>query len=231
MPGRFKHRLRLIHTIQARPAVPAANRGHRMPGLTLTAQKRQAILDAALTEFEARGFRETSMDRIAATARVSKRTVYNHFASKDALFNAISTQLIERVQGVADERYDPRRSVEEQLRGIGEQVLDMLAAPSFLALAKVTLGELLRSPELARDTYQLFRERQTGLARWLGAAAADGRLVVPDPVWAADEFFGQINAFALWPQLLGGQPVPDAAQRCRILDATLAQFLAARRPR
>jgi TetR/AcrR family transcriptional regulator of autoinduction and epiphytic fitness len=196
--------------------------------IRLTEQKREAILAAALAEFEARGFRETSMDRIAATARVSKRTVYNHFASKDALFDAISTQLIERVQGVADECYDPAQPIETQLRTIGGQVLDMLAAPSFLALARVTLGELLRSPDLARRTYELFRERQTGLARWLGAAARDGRLDVDDPVWAADEFFGLINAFALWPQLLGGQPVPDDAARRRILDAALSMFLAAR---
>ena len=197
--------------------------------IRLTEQKREAILAAALAEFEARGFRETSMDRIAATARVSKRTVYNHFASKDALFDAISTQLIERVQGVADECYDPAQPIETQLRTIGGQVLDMLAAPSFLALARVTLGELLRSPDLARRTYELFRERQTGLARWLGNAARDGRLDVDDPVWAADEFFGLINAFALWPQLLGGQPVPDDAARRRILDAALSMFLGARR--
>lgn len=200
-----------------------------MHAASLTQQKREAILEAALAEFEARGFRETSMDRIAATAGVSKRTVYNHFVSKEALFDAISTRLISRVQDVGDQRYDPRIPVEDQLRVIAEQVLDMLAAPSFLALARVTLGELLRSPELARKTHELFREHQTGLARWLGAAARDGRLAVDDPVWAADEFFGLINAFALWPQLLGGQPVPGEAERARILDATLKMFVAAHR--
>lgn len=200
-----------------------------MHATSLTQQKREAILEAALQEFEARGFRETSMDRIAATAGVSKRTVYNHFVSKEALFDAISTRLIERVQGLGDQRYDPKGPLEDQLRTIGEQVLDMLAAPSFLALARVTLGELLRSPELARKTHELFRQRQTGLTRWLVAAARDRRLVVADPVWAADEFFGLINAFALWPQLLGGQPVPRGAERIRILDETLKMFLAAHR--
>ena len=104
-------------------------------------QKRAAILAAALTEFEARSYRDTSMDRIAATAQVSKRTVYNHFASKQALFDAIAGNLIERVQHVSDRPYDPARSPAEQLREIGEQVLDMLATPSFLSLARVTLVE------------------------------------------------------------------------------------------
>lgn len=196
-----------------------------MPGLTLSEQKRAAILAAALAEFERRGYRATSMDRIAETARVSKRTVYNHFASKEALFDAIAVQLVERVQHVSDHPYDPTRPPALQLRDIGEQVLDMLAAPTFLTLARVTLVELIRSPGLAKRTYEAFRARQTGLASWLADATADGRLRVDEPVRAADQFLGLINAFALWPQLLGGQPVPDRAERDRILDTSVAMCL------
>jgi TetR/AcrR family transcriptional regulator of autoinduction and epiphytic fitness len=101
----------------------------------------------------------------------------------------------------------------------------MLASPSFLTLARVTLAELIRSPELARRTYGLFRARQTGLARWLADASADGRLAVPEPERVADQFMGLLNAFALWPQLLGGQPVPDAAERARILQPAVAMLL------
>ena len=97
------------------------------------------------------------MDRIAATAQVSKRTVYNHFPSKEALFDAMAAQLIDRVQSVTAYRYDPNLTVEGQLRQIGVQVLDMLASPCFATLARVTLVEMIRSPELARKTYDLFR--------------------------------------------------------------------------
>lgn len=55
----------------------------------LTDRKRAAIVDAAIEAFLASGYDATSMDRIAAHAGVSKRTVYNHFPSKDALFVAI----------------------------------------------------------------------------------------------------------------------------------------------
>ena len=82
-------------------------------------RKRDDILDAALHEFEARGFRETSMDRIAATAQVSKRTVYNHFPSKDALFDAMAARLIERVQSVTAYSHDPDQPIDGQLREIG----------------------------------------------------------------------------------------------------------------
>jgi TetR/AcrR family transcriptional regulator of autoinduction and epiphytic fitness len=196
-----------------------------MPPARQSTLKRAAILSAALDEFEARGYRETSMDRIAASAGVSKRTVYNHFRSKEQLFEAIAAELIERVQEVSQRPYDPAQPLTAQLEAIGGQVLDMLASPSFLTLARVTLAELIRSPELARRTYGLFRARQTGLARWLADASADGRLAVPEPERVADQFMGLLNAFALWPQLLGGQPVPDAAERARILQPAVAMLL------
>lgn len=196
-----------------------------MPPARQSTLKRAAILSAALDEFEARGYRETSMDRIAASAGVSKRTVYNHFRSKEQLFEAIAAELIERVQEVSQRPYDPAQPLKAQLEAIGGQVLDMLASPSFLTLARVTLAELIRSPELARRTYGLFRARQTGLARWLADASADGRLAVPEPDRAADQFMGLVNAFALWPQLLGGQPVPDATERARILQPAVAMLL------
>src|SRR5215472_6598979 len=59
----------------------------------LTDRKRAAIVAAAIDEFLASGFDATSMDRIAARASVSKRTVYNHFPSKEALFASILCQL------------------------------------------------------------------------------------------------------------------------------------------
>ncbi|MCB1791807.1 MAG: TetR/AcrR family transcriptional regulator [Gammaproteobacteria bacterium] len=196
---------------------------------TLSEQKRDAILAAALDAFEAHGYRGTSMDRVAASAQVSKRTVYNHFPSKRALFDAIAAQLIAHVRHGSGLPYDARRPIDEQLRALVGQVVDLLTAPSFMSLARVTLVELIRSPDLARSTYELFRERQTGLADWLAAAAADGRLDVDDPVWAADQLMGMIKAFAFWPQILGGQSPPDAAEREHIITSTTDLFLRARR--
>ncbi|HEX5664228.1 MAG TPA: helix-turn-helix domain-containing protein, partial [Xanthomonadaceae bacterium] len=59
----------------------------------LTDRKRAAILEAAVAEFRESGYEATSMDRIAASAGVSKRTVYNHFPSKEVLFTRILEQM------------------------------------------------------------------------------------------------------------------------------------------
>ena len=56
-------------------------------GKRLTAGERRAtILAAAVRAFAAEGYDDTSMDRIAALAKVSKPVLYDHFPSKQALF-------------------------------------------------------------------------------------------------------------------------------------------------
>ena len=83
----------------------------------LTDRKREAIIQAAIAEFRANGFEITSMDKIAATAGVSKRTVYNHFPSKEELFAEILNQLWARVTGEQEAvTYRPDQPLREQLR-------------------------------------------------------------------------------------------------------------------
>lgn len=180
-------------------------------------RKRLDILDAALHEFETHGFADTSMDRIASRAGVSKRTVYNHFAGKEALFEAIVDTLSDKVGETARLEFLPGVPPGRQLRDLGERYVDMLTAPCTVALARVALAEMLRSPDVAARVYGLMRARQGGLCDWLQAADRDGCLAVPDAQVAADQFLGVLKAFAFWPHMVGGQAVPDAAQRHAIV--------------
>ena len=68
----------------------------------LTDRKRLAILAAAADQFRANGFEASSMDKIAAIAGVSKRTVYNHFPSKHELFTETLMQLFHSSGAVLD---------------------------------------------------------------------------------------------------------------------------------
>ena len=49
----------------------------------------QAILDAAVVEFERHGFRRVALDDVARRARVSRTTIYRRFAGRDELVAAI----------------------------------------------------------------------------------------------------------------------------------------------
>ena len=65
--------------------------------MKLSEKKRLAILDAAEALFYKSGVEHTSMDQIAAQAGASKRTVYNHFATKDELFHAILARMLANI--------------------------------------------------------------------------------------------------------------------------------------
>jgi AcrR family transcriptional regulator len=53
------------------------------------AERRQAIIAAALDEFIARGFAATRLDDVAKRAGVAKGTIYLHFTDKEALFQEL----------------------------------------------------------------------------------------------------------------------------------------------
>ena len=56
------------------------------PELILTLE---AILDAALVEFERHGFRRVALDDVARRVRASCTTIYRRFANKDELVAAV----------------------------------------------------------------------------------------------------------------------------------------------
>lgn len=57
-----------------------------MPGADPTTE---AILDAAVVEFERHGFRRVALDDVARRARVSRTTIYRRFSNKDELVAAV----------------------------------------------------------------------------------------------------------------------------------------------
>lgn len=195
----------------------------------LTDRKRADILSAAVAEFRTYGFAATSMDRIAATAGVSKRTVYNHFASKDELFTAILWQLWEASQAVDAVAYAPSRPLREQLLGFTAQKMRLMSDASFIDLSRVAVAELVHAPERARAMMDKLAEKEEGLAAWIRAAQADGRLrgdIVPAD--AAHQLQGMLKAFAFWPQITMGQaPLAPEAQQ-RLMEDCVDMFLALR---
>ncbi|MEL6385354.1 MAG: TetR/AcrR family transcriptional regulator [Cyanobacteria bacterium J06626_18] len=119
--------------------------------------KATQILNGALEEFLARGYAGTSMDRVAATAGVSKPTVYNHFQDKEGLFRAL-------VQKIARERFQLKFNsesfqgpAEESLpRLLGKMVETVSANDQYYDFIRLVIGESGRFPELARTFITYF---------------------------------------------------------------------------
>jgi TetR/AcrR family transcriptional regulator of autoinduction and epiphytic fitness len=191
----------------------------------LTDRKRQAIIQAAIIEFRNNGFEITSMDKIAATAGVSKRTVYNHFPSKEELFAEILNQLWIRVTAEQETAYRPDLPLRDQLRVLLMAKLQMLGDDNFLDLARVAIAATIHSPERAQDMVARMGEREEGLTVWIRAAQADGRLKAVAPEFAAQQIHGLLKSFAFWPQISMGQPSLSAEEQNTVADSALDMFL------
>nr|WP_315445649.1 TetR/AcrR family transcriptional regulator [uncultured Pseudomonas sp.] len=192
----------------------------------LTDRKREAIIQAAIAEFRANGFEITSMDKIAATAGVSKRTVYNHFPSKEELFAEILNQLWTRISAEQSVTYDPEQPLCDQLRQMLLAKVQMMADENFLTLARVAIAATIHSPERAQNMVERMGEREEALTVWIRAAQADGRLKPVDPQFAAHQVQGLLKTFGFWPQMSLGQPPLDAEMQNAVAESALEMFLA-----
>lgn len=193
--------------------------------MKLSEQKRLSILGAAERLFCRHGVEQTSMDQVAHLAKVSKRTVYNHFATKDALFHEILSEMQETLSGVQEISFDPQLDIASQLRIISEQEARFLSSEEFLRLARVAFMHMLQRPELAIH----LNSRQFGcmayLDRFLQDAVAAGALDIQDIDLAAQQFVSQLKAFIFYP-LLYGKDAPDTARQRYVIQQTIDLFLA-----
>jgi AcrR family transcriptional regulator len=159
-----------------------------------SAQRREKILAAAVLAFAAAGYDETSMDRIAARAKISKPVLYDHFASKQALFLAVL------------------ESIRDDLLARGNSIVQTGSAPraKFRAAVDAFLQFVERDPDAARVLLMVPRGDAcaANLSRDVqaGASAGIARLLVsfmpgarPWRVQATTEFLKEgLHAVAEW---------------------------------
>ena len=194
--------------------------------LTLTEKKRLDILFAAQEEFKEKGFLGASMDSLAKRAEVSKRTVYNHFSSKEILFHNIVEQLCDSFCQAVNIEYSRDKSLHEQLVIAAKSEIELLGSECFRDLNRITLAEVIRSPDLATSTLEHLGQQKNSLHIWIEDAIKDGRLKDVDAEYATHQFLGLIKATAFWPQLFMNKAFPSPDQQKTIVDDAVLMFLA-----
>ncbi len=187
-------------------------------------KKRAQILEAAVEEFQQRGFVGASMDRIAELANVSKRTVYNHFESKEALFNAIVSLMFEEARETVDVTYVPGRPLREQLVDLGRAEGRLLQSERFMSLARMAIGETMRAPEIAKAA-QEESDKMSVFTDFMAAARDDGTIAIDDIGDATSQYIGLIKARAFWPYVISGGRV-SAQDMESIVQSSVDTFIA-----
>lgn len=155
------------------------------------ARSKRLILEAAAQVFVRSGYDGTSVDDVAVAAGVAKRTVYNIYADKEALFLATFHGLIDVAEGFIAPLASPMplEDPERELPDLAVKLAMSVLAGPVVPLRRLLVSEAQRFPELARD----YRRRapdavMASLAVAFEEAAGRGLLTVPDPELAAEHF-------------------------------------------
>jgi TetR/AcrR family transcriptional regulator, mexJK operon transcriptional repressor len=148
----------LASRVTTRRAVPAkagaaakvqpASRGGR-PSKAEAEQLVHRIEDAAAELFFSLGYGATTIEAVAKRARVSKRTFYDRFDDKSALFSAVVHRTIQRMRPPAGVPLVRGRNLKSMLRGIAELIMRAALSPQAIALHRLIVAESSRFPDLA----------------------------------------------------------------------------------
>lgn len=198
-------------------------------------RKRREIRQAAIGEFLAKGYAGTSMDDVAAAARVSKQTVYKHFGSKEELFVAIIEATVGEVMNEVFERVgvspDHHGDLAQELLTMGRRLIVLIMQPELLALRRLVTGEAGRFPQLGEAWWRggpaRLMAELTGLLR---QADKDGQLAIDDPPLAAQQLQWLILSIPLNRAMLAPDQAYTSEELYHYCDAGVRTFLAAYRP-
>ncbi len=191
-----------------------------------TSAKRKSILEAAIKVFVIEGYDIASMDRIADIAGASKRTVYNHFPSKEDLFQAVIDKFGQDMHLLKLIPYDAGRNLEDQLYEFADAELAVVNDPIWMGFIKVLLPVFIRSPELAQKAMTRHTTYENSMTAWMRAAALDGKLSIEDPALAARVFSAMLAGAFTWPAVYQGslamQSIP--ALKKELIETFLSRY-------
>src|SRR4051812_3200568 len=148
----------------AAPATPkpASNRAER------AAERRGAIIEAAMDEFIARGFAATRLDDVAKRAGVAKGTIYLHFKDKESMFEElIRTAIVPLVVRLGSTPPPPGASVRDMVEGFAGTFIQEVATTRRGDLVRLIVAEGPRFPAVADFYYREVVSRGLGGMRAL----------------------------------------------------------------
>lgn len=193
------------------------------PSQEVTQQKREQIYHAAVVEFQEKGFREASMDRISERAGASKRTVYKYFESKEKLFQEMMRRHWDRFAANLSVTYEKDIGIRDQLTALGQAEGQLLTNHEVMAMTRLVMSEVLRSPELVGENQEK-TDFQAAFETMLREADANGALDIDDPKLAAEEFIALIKGKAFWPVVFGAAVV-TGAEMDKIIESSVAMMM------
>src|SRR5438445_4850894 len=129
-------------------AAPVPNRATR------AAERRAAIVEAAMEEFISRGFAATRLDDIAKRAGVAKGTIYLHFKDKESMFEELVRTVIVPVVTRLTALPPPAGSVRDLVEAFASNFLKEVIGTRRGDLVRLIVAEGPRFPSVADFYYR-----------------------------------------------------------------------------
>src|SRR3954471_378030 len=141
------------------------------------AERRQAIIDAGLDEFIARGFTATRLDDVAKRAGVAKGTIYLHFTDKEALFQELVRTALVPLIGRLMVLPAAGGSARAILETFAETFVREVASTPRGDIVRLIMAEGARFPSLAEFYYREVVERgMAGMRKLIEYGIARGQI-------------------------------------------------------
>ncbi|WP_431282558.1 TetR/AcrR family transcriptional regulator [Humitalea sp. 24SJ18S-53] len=188
------------------------------------ADRRLELVRVAEDVFLAQGYTAANMDDVARGARMSKKTLYQIFASKAALFEAVIADHLAPLKASAPEEQgdDPRAALTTLLEMAARHLLERRQ----IGIFRLISAEGKRAPELAEAFHRAGPGGGEGsLERCIAAHARRGHLRVEDPGEAASMLFGMAIGKMHMMLLLGLRQQPEAEEIASMVARAVDIFL------
>ncbi|KGC20238.1 TetR/AcrR family transcriptional regulator [Burkholderia gladioli] len=204
-------------TMQALPSEAAAT----------APTKRDQILDAATRVFLQHGYEGTSMDRVAAESNAARRTLYNQFDGKEALFEAMTARIWASFP-VFDITRDEEslRDPKVGLTRLGHAVSNFWIPPEAVAFLRMVISEGPRFPALTKTFFEKGKApAMDAVATYLEALSKRKLVKIKNSKLAARQFLGLIDEPLLWVRVVGIDETYSQQERDVIVENAVDMFL------
>ncbi|MCP5403446.1 MAG: TetR/AcrR family transcriptional regulator [Novosphingobium sp.] len=188
------------------------------PSKERSERRHNELLDHALEIFLEKGFDKATLDMVAKSVNMTKRTIYSKYEDKEAFFKAAVIRAIERVAAFQAKALVSCEcaTLEETLNCVARMRMDQMTRSEGLRLLRILNSEAYRFPEI----FELSSNHITTpvvefLARRLEKHAETGEIKVDNPKLAATAFLSMVVGAPI--RIIGsGNPIDESGIEERI---------------
>jgi len=202
----------------AKPKPPAATAPNPKSGRAARAlERRQAIIEAAMDEFIARGYAATRLDDVARRAGVAKGTIYLHFTDKEALFQELIRTALVPLIGRLAVPPPSGGSVRAAIEGFAETFAREVVSTRRGDIVRLIVAEGARFPSVADFYYREVVSRGLAGMRGLIQLGIDNGEIRNEALARFPQIVVAPAIVAvIWQGLFGRHAPLDAAEMFRV---------------